>query len=255
MDTTIALWIHGLIPQQGLFGSILIFLSTFGSTEFIFFFVVFLAMLLALSGRFNKAHMIVIAAVLSSIAITSIKWIIKRPRPELWVRPIEDGYSFPSGHALVTTAVFGLCAYLLAEAYPKFKRAIYAITAILVFAIGLSRIVIGVHYPSDVIGGWLIGSGLLYIFIWWYDHGGLKRTLRIIIGGFALLFGLIGLIIPIIPGIPLLIGGFLLIFSSKPLGDFFKQKEAPKNTSSYGDGKVIDITPNLDGNNKVNSGK
>ncbi len=255
MDTHIALWLHSYIPLQGLFGGILIFLTTFGSTQFIFFFVTFLSLLLALRGRFNKAHMLIVAAVFSAITSAILKWLIKRPRPELWTHPINiDGFSFPSGHALVTTAVFGICAYLFAENRPALKKPAYIFTAFFIFLIGLSRVVMGVHYPSDVIAGWFFGGLVLYVMVWWYKHGGIKRTLRIIFGLLALVFGLIGIIIPIIPGIPLLIGAFILIFSSKPLGDIFKSKQRTSKPT-YGDGKVIDITPNLDGNNKERSGK
>ena len=76
----------------------------------------------------------------------------------LWRSPItETSYSYPSGHALGSTILYGFLSYLLATRYPQFSWLIYALAGILIFAIGLSRLYLGVHWSTDIIGGYCIG--------------------------------------------------------------------------------------------------
>lgn len=138
---------------------------------------------------------------------------------------VPNSHSFPSGHALITLVVYGMIAYFLAEHYPKQRRRIYSFCLALLFLIGFSRVYLGLHWPTDVIGGWAIGAVLLAALVWWYKKGSVIRAVRWGVGLVALLLGLIGLILPIIPGIPLLIAAFLLIFSDRSLADLFKKKK------------------------------
>ncbi len=92
-----------------------------------------------------------------------MKLLVARPRPPLAdARIVADGFSFPSGHATVCAMLYGTLAYLLLRqirAWPLIVRAAVAVfTALLIFAIGLSRIYLGVHYPSDVLAGWTAGA-------------------------------------------------------------------------------------------------
>jgi membrane-associated phospholipid phosphatase len=94
-----------------------------------------------------------------------IKYLFKIPRPaslDARVRRLaeEIGPSFPSGHAQNAVANWGYLAYRLS------KPVFWAGAVILILGIGLSRIVLGVHFPQDMIGGWLIGLALLVIFVW-----------------------------------------------------------------------------------------
>jgi membrane-associated phospholipid phosphatase len=96
------------------------------------------------------------------------KLIAHRMRPELALRLIhENSYSFPSGHTVRATVLFGLLAYLSYKSYASTRaRILTAITYILaVFLVAVSRIYLGVHYPSDVWGSVLLGSSLLTIVI------------------------------------------------------------------------------------------
>ena len=92
---------------------------------------------------------------------SSLKALFARPRPR--IVPHLDGagwWSFPSGHTMESTVVLGLGILLLTEALPNRTavRWIQAIGLALLAAIGLSRVYLGVHYPSDVLGGWLAGG-------------------------------------------------------------------------------------------------
>ena len=88
---------------------------------------------------------------------TTLKAVIQRLRPQLpepWIT--ETGWSFPSGHAMGSLVAYGFLAYLLTQMSPaEFpRRTAVMVLATLVLLIGFSRIYLGVHYLSDVIGGY-----------------------------------------------------------------------------------------------------
>lgn len=96
-----------------------------------------------------------------------LKNIIGRPRP-LHLRLIkESGYSYPSGHSMIALCLYGTLIYLTIKRIKRKKLKITLITllSLLVLLIGLSRIYLGVHYPSDVLGGYLITIPLIIITI------------------------------------------------------------------------------------------
>ena len=86
------------------------------------------------------------------------KVIFARARPNLWLSlSPEHDYSFPSGHAMLSSA-FVLTALVLlwrSQASPLAKRALTVAGALFVLAVGLSRLYLGVHYPSDILAGWM----------------------------------------------------------------------------------------------------
>lgn len=89
-----------------------------------------------------------------------------RTRPSFSTVFIDPrSYSFPSGHAMVSTAVYGLSAYMLARALPRYGTLIRIIASVLVFMIGVSRMYLDAHWPSDVLAGfaagWLLASGMM----------------------------------------------------------------------------------------------
>jgi Membrane-associated phospholipid phosphatase len=90
---------------------------------------------------------------------------IARPEPFFGTAP--ETYSFPSGHALFSACFYGALAWLLGAALRNFgaRAAIWAMSLALIAAIGLSRLYLGVHYPTDVIAGYLVAvfwiTGLL----------------------------------------------------------------------------------------------
>lgn len=96
----------------------------------------------------------------SALLENSLKYGFQRARPEpFFGLDVPASFSFPSGHALFSTCLFGALALAFAcrTRSRPLRLAIWAGTAGLVAAIGLSRIYLGVHYPSDVAGGWLAG--------------------------------------------------------------------------------------------------
>lgn len=96
-----------------------------------------------------------------------LKHIVQRPRPNEYRIIDETGYSFPSGHSMVSTAFYGFLIYLICK-YVKNKYLKYISTVLLSFLIlwiGVSRIYLGVHYTTDVLAGFLISISYLIIYI------------------------------------------------------------------------------------------
>ena len=96
-----------------------------------------------------------------------LKGILQRPRPTEFRIIEETGYSFPSGHSMVSMAFYGYLIYLIYK-YVKnkyIKTSLIILLSILICCIGISRIYLGVHYTSDVLGGFFISISYLIIYI------------------------------------------------------------------------------------------
>ena len=96
-----------------------------------------------------------------------IKHIVRRPRPNVLRLVEEDGYSFPSGHSMVSMAFYGIIIYLVYKNVTNkyLKWTIITLLSLLILSIGFSRIYVGVHYFTDVVGGFLLGLAYLIIYI------------------------------------------------------------------------------------------
>lgn len=95
-----------------------------------------------------------------------LKNIVQRPRPNEFRLIDETGYSFPSGHSMVSMAFYGFLIYLIYK-FVKSKRlkwALMIVLSILIITIGISRIYLGVHYTSDVLAGFTISVSYLIIY-------------------------------------------------------------------------------------------
>lgn len=95
-----------------------------------------------------------------------LKNIIQRPRPDDFRLINETGYSFPSGHSMISMAYYGYLIYLIFKFVKnkKLKTFLITILCILILLIGLSRIYLGVHYTSDVIAGFVLSVSYLIIY-------------------------------------------------------------------------------------------
>lgn len=113
--------------------------------------------------RWKRAALCFLVTVLSGWALNGLlKWGFQRHRPEVIDRMAGAGwYSYPSGHAMLAPLVFGLGLILLTRRSPSpTRRALgYVIAVLLPLGIAYSRVYLGVHYPSDVIGALLAGTG------------------------------------------------------------------------------------------------
>ena len=95
----------------------------------------------------------------------ALKAAIQRGRPELAAAIHAGGWSFPSGHAMGATTAYGMLAYLVALRYREHPGPVVAAAVLIILLIGASRMYLGVHYFSDVAGGFLAGAGWLAICI------------------------------------------------------------------------------------------
>ena len=87
-----------------------------------------------------------------------LKLAFSKPRPQLWNSAIEEvTYSYPSGHALGSMVIYGFLSYVFAKLYPRYSAAIYAFAVFMILSIGFSRLYLGVHWPTDIVGGYAIG--------------------------------------------------------------------------------------------------
>jgi len=119
-------------------------------------------------GRWIDAAGLVLAGLGAGLLNLLLKGIFERARPDLFDGPLHlTSYSFPSGHAMGSIAVYGMLAFVGARLtnHGLLRFAIALVAALTVFFIGLSRIYFGVHYPTDVIGGYLAGATWLAITI------------------------------------------------------------------------------------------
>ena len=97
------------------------------------------------------------AIAFAAVAPALLKLLFGMPRPEPFAT-VLGGSSYPSGHALAATVVYGFAAVLVANALPQAWRGLpYALAALLISAVAFSRAYLGVHWPGDVLAGMLLG--------------------------------------------------------------------------------------------------
>ena len=139
------------------------FITNFGGAIFLTILTIILFILIK-----NKKIGISIFANLVIIAGLNqlIKHILQRPRPTEFRIIQETGYSFPSGHSMVSMAFYGYLIYLIYKHIKNkyIKWSSIVLISILICFIGISRIYLGVHYTSDVLGGFLISISYLIIY-------------------------------------------------------------------------------------------
>jgi undecaprenyl-diphosphatase len=121
----------------------------------------------------HRTELILFIAVIigANILFASLKLLFHRARPDLH-RLIEiGGYSFPSGHATNAFALYGILTFLLWRHISSQSGRIILIfiSTLMIIMIGISRIYLGVHYPSDVIAGYFISGFWLTMAIWFYQ--------------------------------------------------------------------------------------
>jgi len=87
----------------------------------------------------------------------ALKGLFGRPRPSGETLTAAYGYSFPSGHAMMSVALYGFLILLLCAKRHKHRKLWVTALLLLIFLIGISRVYLNVHYATDVLGGWFFG--------------------------------------------------------------------------------------------------
>ena len=108
---------------------------------------------------------------LAGILIVSLKHLYQRPRPEILHLVEEKGFSFPSGHSLAVTLLIGSLIIILGQRVKstRLKLPLQSLLGIYLVSVLVSRVYLGVHYPSDVLASLCLGLGILFIEFPFYD--------------------------------------------------------------------------------------
>ncbi|MDJ0278002.1 phosphatase PAP2 family protein [Sphingomonas sp. 2R-10] len=142
--------------------------TALGSTTVLTIVVAFAGLLLASVGRWRSGVLVALACAGGSWTNVLFKHAVARARPDLVPHLMDEtSNSFPSGHAANSAIVYLTLATL---AWPMLRQGaargfVVVAAALLVVAIGMSRVYLGVHWPSDVLAGWLFGA--LWAIGWW----------------------------------------------------------------------------------------
>ncbi|MGP0092113.1 MAG: phosphatase PAP2 family protein [Xanthobacteraceae bacterium] len=133
---------------------------------------------LFLAGKPAVAWLMLIAVLGGVVLNNLLKFAFARPRPDFIAHAARVfTTSFPSGHATLSAITYLTIGALLARTHPSFTIRIYfmSLAAFLSMIIGMSRIYLGVHYPTDVLGGWCIGAAWAmgcWVLMEWLQNGG-----------------------------------------------------------------------------------
>jgi undecaprenyl-diphosphatase len=122
---------------------------------------------LAVRRRFAEAMLVLVVVAGGQALSTITKVLVARGRPPASgaLIPLPGDYAFPSGHSFAGLLLYGVLAFLLARSLQSRGARIAVITAaaVLIGSIGLSRVYLGVHWPSDVLGAWLLAGAWLWV--------------------------------------------------------------------------------------------
>ena len=117
---------------------------------------------------------------LAGILIVSLKHLYQRPRPEILHLVEEKGFSFPSGHSLAVTLLIGSLIIIVGQRVKDrtVKLILQILLGIYLVSVIISRVYLGVHYPSDVLGSLCLGLGILFIEFPFYDNSSFNGALQ-----------------------------------------------------------------------------
>lgn len=142
-----------------------------GSTEFIIFLCVFFLILFIILKKKNTGIIICCVLIISTIVNNLLKIIICRERPDVLKLVMEDSYSFPSGHTMASVSMYGILIYIVLKSNmnKKLKVLLSIVLGIIPILVAISRVYLGAHFISDVIGAFLVSIILLLIEIYIID--------------------------------------------------------------------------------------
>ena len=137
-------------------------ITALGGVTFLTLLTITATLVLALHGKRTRAAIFAATVILADLSSEVLKQVYGRPRPDL----VPHGSyvysaSFPSGHSTMAAATFLTLATVIASLEPRraTKALAYVLAVALMVLIGFSRVYLGVHWPSDVLAGWSLGTG------------------------------------------------------------------------------------------------
>jgi undecaprenyl-diphosphatase len=164
-DEAVLQWIE--VHRTPLLDHVMLEATTLGNAAVLAIVVAIAALFLWLTGHRWSVLLLLTGGVGGTLINTLLKYLIGRPRPDV-VAALTDVMtpSFPSGHAMSSLILYGAIAYIVGRLEPtaRMRRWTWTLAAVLIASIGTSRIYLGVHYPTDVLAGFIAGVGwLLFI--------------------------------------------------------------------------------------------
>ena len=166
-ESELLLTIYG--GQGGHFINVWRFVTSFGSTAILTGITVVSAALLMLCKDYISVIWLILGWGATSLGVECLKWLVDRDRPPLQFLTTVRGSSFPSGHAAESLFVYIYIALTLTRVRvgnavaARMRNAACSLLCSVPLFIGYSRVYLGVHWPSDVLGGWAIGFFILGI--------------------------------------------------------------------------------------------
>jgi undecaprenyl-diphosphatase len=155
-DTAWIYWVHGYANPS--LDAMMLTITQLADARVVVVIVALTLGVLWWRNHRSEAKIFAMACLGAFILNNGMKLFFAKPRPHIFPSLIsETSFSFPSGHALGGFVMYGFLAYLLSAHFPKFSKSIYTLAVITIAAIGLSRIYIGVHWPTDIIAGYGVG--------------------------------------------------------------------------------------------------
>ncbi|QDP20537.1 phosphatase PAP2 family protein [Sphingomonas xanthus] len=157
-------------------------ITALGSYSFIIILLIAATGYLLLVGKRRVALFLLVAEAGGMLLSNLLKTGFDRPRPDLEHGARVFTSSFPSGHATLSAVTFLTLGALLTRTTPDRRVKLYFLTlaAVLTMLVGTSRVYLGVHYPSDVVAGWCIGSAWAALCwaaaLWLQRHGDVERA-------------------------------------------------------------------------------
>ena len=156
-DSAIRTWVHGFASPR--LTQAMTIISLFGYNVLVVGVIVSLIVFLWIRWR-RAAALMAITMMGAGILDASLKQAFHRVRPQVFFGMAPTNYSFPSGHALASFCFYSVLAGLIAHRVKsmRLRLAVGVLAALIIAAIGLSRIYLGMHYPSDVVAGYLAAA-------------------------------------------------------------------------------------------------
>ncbi len=155
LDQAILWFLHRHAPAEtvGFFQAV----TNCGTSKVLLPLVTLAAVVLAVAERRREAWQLVLSGYGAAALMATLKTAIGRQRPQLWQTDWYWGSSFPSGHTLVTSAVATAAALCIGRLQPRWRVPARAAALLWLAVMGLSRMVLGVHWPSDVLAAACLG--------------------------------------------------------------------------------------------------
>jgi len=164
-DTAAAGWIHS--QTTGWLTTVLLGVTELASTDVVLAATAAAVLVLAAKRHWRGAIALATSVLLTQAVVAIGKGLMSRPRPDADSAMVEpSGFSFPSAHSASSVALYVMLALIAgSDLRKRVWGPVWVVAILMVAAIGISRVYLGAHYPTDVVAGWLIG-GVLVLGSW-----------------------------------------------------------------------------------------